>query len=198
MAKLFFLFDIWLMSLITRVKVGNITSLSEARYCAGMGVDFLGFRLGKGGLTAEAYRDIISWISVPHLVLEVHRDSSMKLDEITTHYPGHYIEINKDQLDWLSSPHSFILYAKASDWSTIALQVKGKQNIAFVELEADGQELPPVSTYPVMIRVGNGVEVQSALHSSAAAISLDGSPEAKPGLMDYGFVGEALEALSEH
>jgi phosphoribosylanthranilate isomerase len=32
------------MPLKTFVKVGCITNLSDARYCAGMGVDMLGFR----------------------------------------------------------------------------------------------------------------------------------------------------------
>jgi hypothetical protein len=41
--------------------------------------------------------------------------------------------------------------------------------------------------------------MERALSSSAAVISRDGSPEERPGLMDYGFVGEVLEALSsEH
>jgi phosphoribosylanthranilate isomerase len=187
------------MSLITRVKVGNITSLSEARYCAGMGVDFLGFRVGSGGLTPEVYRDIIGWISVPHLVLEAHRDASITLEEITTHFPGHYIEINKGQLDWLSSSHSFILYVKASEWSSISNVLKGKRNVSFIELEADVPELPVISTFPLIHRVTNSQEMERALSSSAAVISLDGSPEERPGLMDYGFVGEVLEALSsEH
>jgi phosphoribosylanthranilate isomerase len=197
MAKLFFLFDIWLMSLVTRVKVGNITSLSEARYCAGMGVDFLGFRLGKNGLTGQAYQDIIGWISVPNLVLEAHRDTSLTLEDITTNFPGHYIEINKQQLSWLPSPHSFILCLKTSEWASVAPEIKGKPNIAFIELERDDDSQPSISTYPVMLRVNNTRELEDALQSHAAAISLDGSPEQKPGLMDYGFVGEVLENLSE-
>ncbi len=35
------------MALKTIVKVGNITNLSDARYCAVMGVDMLGFCLNK-------------------------------------------------------------------------------------------------------------------------------------------------------
>jgi phosphoribosylanthranilate isomerase len=195
-AKLFFLFDIWRMSLITRVKVGNITSLSEARYCAGMGVDFLGFRLGKGGVSPQTYQDIINWISVPHLVLEAHRDVTITLEEITTHFPGHFIEISKHQLAWLDAPHSFILYATASDWLSLSAQVKGKNNLAFVELDTNGQPMPVISTFPVIRRISSRADLDDAVQSSAAAISLDGSTEAKPGLMDYGFVGEALEALS--
>jgi phosphoribosylanthranilate isomerase len=184
------------MSLITRVKVGNITSLSEARYCAGMGVDFLGFRLGKGGVSPQTYQDIINWISVPHLVLEAHRDDTLTLEEITTHFPGHFIEINKDQLAWLDAPYSFILHATAAEWISISSQVKGRANLAFVELVTNGDEMPVISTFQVIRRVTSKEQLDEAVHLSAAAISLDGSTEARPGLMDYGFVGEALEALS--
>jgi phosphoribosylanthranilate isomerase len=184
------------MSLITRVKVGNITSLSEARYCAGMGVDFLGFRLGKGGVTAETYKDIINWISVPHLVLEAHRDSAITIEDITTNFPGHFIEINKHQLAWLDAPYTFILYVTAADWPAISSQLKGRNNIAFIELDTEGQAMPMIATFPVIRRVTGREQLDEAVHSSSAAISLDGSTEARPGLMDYGFVGEVLEALS--
>jgi phosphoribosylanthranilate isomerase len=184
------------MSLVTRVKVGNITSLSEARYCAGMGVDFLGFRIGAGGLAPQVYQDIINWISVPHLVLEAHRDHSITLEDITTHFPGHYIEINKDQLAWLDSSYSFILHISAADWPEVSGKLKGKKNVAFIELDSHGSAVPSLSTIPVMMRIASMQELDQAMHSPVAAISMDGSPEAKPGIMDYGLVGEVLEVLS--
>ena len=77
--------------------------------------------------------------------------------------------------------------------------MKGKRNISFIELYADVPEMPVISTFPLIHHVSNTEEMERALRSNAAVISLDGSPEAKPGLMDYGFVGEVLEALSsEH
>ena len=36
------------MPLKTIVKVGSITNLSDARYCAGMGVEMLGFNVVAG------------------------------------------------------------------------------------------------------------------------------------------------------
>jgi phosphoribosylanthranilate isomerase len=184
------------MSLVTRVKVGNITSLSEARYCAGMGVDFLGFRIGEHGLAAQGYQDIINWISVPHLVLEAHRNPSITLEEITTQFPGHYIEINKDQLAWLDSAHSFIIYVSASDWSSVLARIEGKKNVAFIELDPAGSDIPAISTFPVIIKIDSMKELDVAMNSPVAAISIDGSPESKPGIMDYGLVGEVLEVLS--
>jgi phosphoribosylanthranilate isomerase len=59
------------MALRMRVKVGGITNLSEARYCAGMGCDYLGFRVGGKGLSPKEFREIAGWVPGPQLVVEV-------------------------------------------------------------------------------------------------------------------------------
>jgi phosphoribosylanthranilate isomerase len=59
------------MALRMRVKVGGITNLSEARYCAGMGCDYLGFRIGGKGLSPKEFREITGWVPGPQLVVEV-------------------------------------------------------------------------------------------------------------------------------
>jgi len=54
------------MALNTLVKVGSITNLSDARYCAGMGVEMLGFVIDPSDeyyLPATQYNEIIQWVS---------------------------------------------------------------------------------------------------------------------------------------
>src|ERR1044071_6406214 len=115
-AKLFFLFDIWRMSLKAKVKVGRVTNLSEARYCAGMGVDMLGFPVGVEGIKPEEYRRMIEWIAGPELVLEAHYLKT-DLNYITENYPGHYIEIGSHQLEWLKDKSlNFVLALKPGEW----------------------------------------------------------------------------------
>jgi phosphoribosylanthranilate isomerase len=70
-SKLFFLLDIVAMKLKTKVMVSHITSLSEARYCAGMGVDFLGFPFWYDYKDDfKQFIDISTWISGPSFVIE--------------------------------------------------------------------------------------------------------------------------------
>ncbi|MFM1835376.1 MAG: hypothetical protein RJA04_63, partial [Bacteroidota bacterium] len=45
----------------TLVKVSAITNLSDARYCAGMGVDLLGFPLGK--ISIDQFTEIRNWLA---------------------------------------------------------------------------------------------------------------------------------------
>ena len=59
------------MPLKTFVKVGSITNLSDARYCAGMMVDMLGFRSveGQEGYIKPAqFQEIRGWISGPLVI----------------------------------------------------------------------------------------------------------------------------------
>ena len=54
------------MALKTFVKISAINNLSDARYCAGMGVDMLGFALeptNPDSISPEKYTEIIGWLS---------------------------------------------------------------------------------------------------------------------------------------
>lgn len=50
-----------------KVKVGNISQFHEARYCAGMGVDWIGFKPMPAGHFAE----IAGWLAGPRFAWEV-------------------------------------------------------------------------------------------------------------------------------
>ena len=72
------------MSLKTKVKVGNITNLSDARYCAGMGVDMLGFAIGKAdgqGVGATKFKEITDWIAGPEFILELPEGAIIDISE---------------------------------------------------------------------------------------------------------------------
>jgi phosphoribosylanthranilate isomerase len=179
------------MSLKAKVKVGRVTNLSEARYCAGMGVDLLGFPVGdegrsgdaKGrrGLEPEEYRKMIDWIAGPELILEAH-DSNVNLAYITDNYPGHYIEIGSHQLDWLKDKSlNFVLALKASEWVNLYGELMGQDNIKFIELlEPTKSEAVAIrSFFPVLLS-----DVEMAL-SLDTGIALIGSDEEKPGIKDY-------------
>ena len=62
------------MALKTLVKIGGITNLSDARYCAGMGVDMLGFHVIQGQpnyISPESFQQIRGWITGPLIVAEI-------------------------------------------------------------------------------------------------------------------------------
>ena len=55
----------------TVVKISNVTNLSDARYCAGMGVEMLGFSIDEAAETyvdLKKFNDIRSWIAGVQIV----------------------------------------------------------------------------------------------------------------------------------
>jgi len=61
------------MALRAPVYAGNITNLSDARYFAGMGVQWLGFQIDPNQtsyLNPQKFREIVGWVTGPALVLE--------------------------------------------------------------------------------------------------------------------------------
>ncbi|WP_400190922.1 hypothetical protein [Hymenobacter sp. B81] len=61
------------MALLLPVIVRGINNLSDARYCAGMGAEYLTFRLDPGlpgAVTPELVQELSSWIAGVHLIGE--------------------------------------------------------------------------------------------------------------------------------
>ncbi|MHA8099493.1 N-(5'-phosphoribosyl)anthranilate isomerase [Aquirufa aurantiipilula] len=80
------------MMLKTRVKVSSIDNLSDARYCAGMGVDWLGFALHD--MPLDKYKEIRNWLSGVEIVAELAGLSSDQMKEIVQNYAPDWIEVD--------------------------------------------------------------------------------------------------------
>jgi phosphoribosylanthranilate isomerase len=84
--KAYFCFNIQIPSMLkTKVKVSSIENLSDARYCAGMGVEWLGFPLA---MPLEKFAEIRNWLAGVQIVGEC---AGLKPEEIkalvATHQP---------------------------------------------------------------------------------------------------------------
>ena len=61
------------MALKTLVKISNVTNLSDARYCAGMGVDMLGFSMDADSpdyIEPKKFAEIRGWVAGVQIVGE--------------------------------------------------------------------------------------------------------------------------------
>src|SRR5688572_33445133 len=108
------------MPLKTFVKVGCITNLSDARYCAGMGVDMLGFRVVEGQedyIKPSQFQEIRGWISGPSVVAEVYGlKSPDDLAPILESFKPDYLEMSLQELSLFSTlPLPFVLAAHEHD-----------------------------------------------------------------------------------
>lgn len=180
------------MPLKTFVKVGSITSLSEARYCAGMGVDLLGFRVIPGQdhyVAPSQFQEIRGWVAGPEIVAELYGMTRAEdLDVVLTNYKPDYLEIGPAELELLGElPLPFILSDVAAGNGRAF-----RQEPTFLLVK----ELSAKSPYRCLLEVNDYDQVQQVFTSSGfPGIALKGSPEIRPGLKNYDEIADILEKL---
>ncbi len=181
------------MPLKTVVKVGSITNLSDARYCAGMGVDMLGFRVREGQesyIPPKKFQEIRGWVAGPLVVAEVygikHQD---ELSEILEHYKPDYVEMGLSEFSLFTSlPLPVILFIEEHEVLP-EMHLEPAYLLSAVEPKA-------VYAYPLLLALQSEHDLDIALNSpQITGIALKGSHELRPGLKDYTVLAEILERL---
>jgi len=118
------------MSLKTFVKISNISNLSDARYCAGMMVDVLGFNIdpkSESQVSAEDFTEIAEWVAGVQFAGEFSEASIDEIKETIKSYPIDYNEINNldlvEQVFLLGKP---IIFRLSIDSEEILAKLKSK------------------------------------------------------------------------
>jgi phosphoribosylanthranilate isomerase len=179
------------MPLKTFVKVGSITNLSDARYCAGMGADMLGFNAIEGNdhyLSPKQFQEIRGWVTGPMVVVEVSGlHSTEELNSIIENYQPDYLELSAAELPFLAGKEiPFIL--RIEDESELNTSIRPAYILAHTFI--------PNTIAPLLIEVSSLGEAENALqHSNMKGIALRGSAEISPGLKNYDVLSEVLELL---
>jgi phosphoribosylanthranilate isomerase len=191
------------MALKTKVKVGNITHLSDARYCAGMGVDMLGFPVsGANGISLEKFKEINGWVTGPELVLEI--DSPENATELAEQFFGNHIEIEASLLPLIKDIKDLSLLVRVdlSEWKkTSSLLHPFKQYIRFLVIkdymDASIKILKEVALdYSILAEYGpDDGPIDELLELPVEGVALKGGEELKPGLKDYEQLSAILEKL---
>ncbi|WP_337041248.1 N-(5'-phosphoribosyl)anthranilate isomerase [Emticicia sp. 17c] len=197
------------MALQTLVKVGNITNLSDARYCAGMGVDLVGFVIDKFSddyIPSEKLKEIQSWLAGVQIVGET---QSADYDEIATLLQSYEIDIlqisEASLLPAISHLGKPIILKLDADSAYLEESLKlYSQFVSYFLIE--GQELTDfflyhlkeyAADYPVILGFGiNAHNIHQLLgETPIQGIALKGSQELRPGYKDYDELSEILEAI---
>ncbi len=187
------------MALKTKVIVGNITSLSEARYCAGMGVDFLGFPLRDIETDLKRFKEITSWIAGPATIIE-YGDSvtitSVELEE----QPSDFIQLSVGMVDSIDlAKISKLIFIVLLDEITEVLldRIREVSSIHYliVSYKNWNTSRQLLSGFKVFVTVDSESNLSELLEQGVYGISLSGSEESKPGIQDYASLANILEAL---
>jgi phosphoribosylanthranilate isomerase len=189
-----------------KVKVGSVTTLSDARYCAGMGVDMLGFPVGPGEhvVDPDTFKEITGWVSGPEFILEWTGDVELaNFQETISRYNARLLQVNVSQLKNIGKPnHRIILRLEPSMWhEDRPVVMRMKDHIDFLEIpipqnEGERERMEELKRdFPVLLHVEAGDPIDDLMTWPLDGISLSGSGESKPGLKDYSSLAHVLEIL---
>lgn len=202
------------MALRTFVKISGITNLSDARYCAGMYVDLLGFALEEGSgkfISPTQYNEITGWVSGLEFVGEFETYTANQVLEALANYPTvKWVEHDRIEplVELEGRGHGLIYKMDLEEVRHIELEVAQKLDesgiifhITSAHQELDEADMSAIKLISEHCRVILGIgitadNVSSLIHDlNLYGISLTGGVEIKPGLKDFDELAYILEAL---
>ena len=201
------------MALRTTVKVGNISNLSDARYCAGMGVQYLGFTLDsthKDYVDQDTLKTIKEWIVGPVIVGEFSESNRTLIEDSIIHNDIDCIQITNP--DILAESPMFnmpvILKIDISSFQNLEqlqnIMDFNKDKIIFFLLDKSTDSViqdEDIRNLAAHFKIMKGYSIDKEQVNSwitgtdIFGIALKGGTEIKPGFKEYDELAEILEAI---
>jgi len=200
------------MGLKTFVKISNVSNLSDARYCAGMGVNVMGFNIDPASeekISSDQFDAITGWISGVEYAGEM-KESLPELDYLRD-FPLDYIQIEQpEHIDVISSYKIPVIMALNIDElqpmeAEKIIKDNAKKAAFFLVQASDDSVCEHLHTsifklaqnYPIVLGCGINKENINTLIANTAlkGIGLKGSEEIKPGYKDFEELAEILETI---
>ncbi|EON76716.1 Phosphoribosylanthranilate isomerase [Lunatimonas lonarensis] len=207
------------MALKTFVKISNVNNLSDARYCAGMYVDLIGFCVEADDpeyVSPDQFKEITSWLSGPEFVAEFKTTDPEKIRETLGRYPGiTYVQAEKASCLHIleNTGYQFIIRKSVEGMPDLAglIDEWAAWSDKNVILLLESNSLPELTdAVAATIRdlaangkvlLGFGLQADTITdvleQTNVMGISLRGGHEIKPGLKDFDELSEILEALDD-
>lgn len=200
------------MALKTFVKISNISNLSDARYCAGMMVDVLGFNIdptSESFVSEGDFAEITDWVAGVKFAGEFRNASIEQIKETVKHYRLDYIQINDisivEKVGLLGKPLIVSIEINSeSDLSHLKSNLSYLDELAkMVIIKSSNQKLydeidAQIGYYNGNLRLlkGFGAEGNDSL-GQFPGLELEATEEDRPGFKDYGQIMDVLELIEE-
>lgn len=168
-----------------KIKVGNISQFHEARYCAGMGVDWIGF----DNITSESFAEMTSWLVGPQFAIEVEALPAALI-------PDTIMEVPASEITKVQGNFSVRLHLK--EWEKYKGEISaGKNAIQYVQVQLSDDKVENEkalkelsSIVKVYVLVENIERLDDYLSLQTEGIALAGGMQE-----DYSPVSSVLEQL---
>ncbi|MBS1543869.1 MAG: hypothetical protein JST14_09565 [Bacteroidetes bacterium] len=178
--------------------VSNITNLGDARYCAGMGVDLLGFVADPSShdyVSPALYQEIMGWVSGPGRVIQIASSETA----LAGYDPEYLHVIRVTDAGQSELPFMLEMPFQASPKDGHFRMSRKPSYLLLTDLPGDATLVhQTLQNFPkeirILISVPDGVEADDwYLKTGAHGLYLKGSREISPGINDYGRLAEVLE-----
>jgi phosphoribosylanthranilate isomerase len=193
------------MALKTLVKVGKISNLSDARYCAGMSVDMLGFSVINGRenyVSPELFKEMRGWFTGPSIVAEIY--GIEKHEDLAAIFQAYLPDLVEGSFSDIKKLHSaFASYILSTTYEEVKAHEDElgiyRTQIAYLIIP-ESTPMDQIETlsreYKLLLRIDSMNPEDSKLHNThIKGIALQGSSEDKPGLKNYDALASVLEKL---
>lgn len=201
------------MSFLTKVKLGNITNLADARYAAAAGVDYMGFCFDPANenyIAPIKAKEIIDWTSGSLIVAEFGDQSLEEIKDISELLNVDIIEVNNrllpDELTGLEKAVIKKIDIGLFDEGQLLTEIEAYRNVADAFHLYSGSSKAAVHTgqlkqlcaaYQVMwgleLTLENVIQVIDTY--KPYAINLSGGMEEKAGIKDFDEMNELFEKI---
>ncbi|MFT4834560.1 MAG: phosphoribosylanthranilate isomerase [Marinoscillum sp.] len=201
------------MALKTFVKISNVDNLSDARYCAGMMVDVIGFNLNEkteGYISAETFGEITDWVAGVKFCGEFGDTDVASIKLASANYKLDFIETSQlDLLEELSELGIPLIYRAIidanRDLNTIEKNIDYAKEITSYVIVDFGNQITSALSFNennladanmiISLKADSNNLDAMITEGTYSGIELMGTPEDRPGFKDYDYVMDTLEAL---
>lgn len=206
------------MALRTSVIVNGINNLSDARFCAGMGVDIISFNLKLDSperIQAGPLKEIIGWVAGVQLAGEFERARPELINELASEFGLDLIQLDIpyliDEIEEINRP---VIQKVFINKDTVESELLEMMELyapfvhSFLIYSNDFEAIDETnikflrelaSRFTVYLGFGlSKKNISNALKKiSPAGIGLQGGHEIKPGLKDFDELQEIFEEIEE-
>ncbi|QSE96392.1 beta/alpha barrel domain-containing protein [Fulvivirga lutea] len=187
------------MALKTFVKINSVNNLSDARYCAGMNVNIIGFKAGidENSVSPEQFKEITSWVSGVDYCLEFESE----IDDAFKNYDAQYIQSGNQSELLKHIGEAKLIYS--TELTSIDKEISS--DIDYIIINGanlkDETQLNQVKELAQQFKVllGSGFDdsdINDILDATPiAGIAITAGDEIRPGFKDYDELADVLEAI---